>query len=259
MTCDVCGGPCNSKYSVCRANKDCKREYQRRVRAATLERLGREPGMDALLELAGEYQQRELDRAAERVEAQRQKDREDRKGRHRANRDRDREYNRAWRRDNQERVRAQRQRHYQRHLEENRAYGRERYQANRDEILKYGSEYRSALRSTVSGTARLMFLGARARARKRGLPFDLTAEWVESELAFVLEGGCPLLGIEITLGSGPRSAGTPSIDRFRPELGYVQSNCWVLSWAANNMKRDMPLDFVRRLVALAETRFEGAA
>ena len=29
--CEVCGGPCNSKYSVCRENEECRREYQRRV------------------------------------------------------------------------------------------------------------------------------------------------------------------------------------------------------------------------------------
>ena len=146
----------------------------------------------------------------------------------------------AWRDKNQEKLQAQ---------------AKERYQGNRDALLEYGAGYRSALGSTVEGRARLMFLGARARARERGLPFDLTAEWLESELALALENGCPLLGVEITLTTGPRTPGSPSIDRFRPELGYTQANCWVISFRANRMKQDATLDFMRRVLEYADTRF----
>ena len=211
MTCDVCGRPCNSKYSVCEGTPECARERKRR-RNGTAETRAR----------AREYR--------------------------RENREHIQALHKSWRQDNAERLRAR---------------AAERYEAGRDKSLEYGNDYRRALRSTVEGTARLMFLGARARARKYSLPFDLTTEWVAAELALALENGCPLLGIEIVLSTGRRgsrsSPGTPSIDRFRPELGYVRANCWIVSWAANEIKRDLTLDFVRTVVGMADSRFKGAA
>ena len=287
--CEVCGTPCGSKYSVCRENKDCRREYRRRAQDAMLERIRvdrpdiwdmmpeREEGPTAC-ELCGgplnwgnatgvcsrnpecEREQRRRDNRLRRARPEvRERERASRREYHRNNLEQEQEYARRWREDNPDLVRAQRKRRYQKDLEGSRARGRERYQADHDAILERNNDYRIAMRSTVEGTARLLFLGTRARARKRGLPFDLTAEWVESELALALENGCPLLGIEITLGTGPRSPSVPSIDRFRPELGYVQANCWILSFAANNMKHDMTIDFIRKVAALADTRFKGVA
>ncbi len=254
-SCEVCGGPVNNKHSVCRQNRDCRQEYRRRAQDVILERLGDygPDNWDAVLEQASEYQRRKLEEDLTRA----QRERARRRRRYRDDWDRIRERERTWRQNNPERVRAWERSYRRAHREKLRAAGQEWYQANRARLLEYGSGYRSALRSTVEGTARLMFLGSRARARARGLPFDLTAEWVESELAFALENGCPLLGIEITLdrSDGRRPPGTPSIDRFRPELGYTQANCWVISFRANSMKQDASLDFMRRVLGYADTRF----
>ena len=293
--CEVCGGPCNSKYSVCRENEECRREYQRRVqrkyvdanRDAVLERAKkgraadperfrersrakrakksaerkaqRQAHLDELLELAEEYHRGKQEESTVRAEAARQRDREGRRRRRQKNPEQDRESVRRWKKANPEKVAATAKRHRQKNAEKISAQKKGLYRANREQFLERNDASRAAMHSTVQGTARLLFLGVRARARKRGLPFDLTAEWVESELALALENGCPLLGIEITLGTGPRSPSVPSIDRFRPELGYVQANCWILSFAANNMKHDMTIDFIRKVAALADTRFKGVA
>jgi hypothetical protein len=229
--CEVCGAPCRSKHLVCKRTPECARERKRREAKASRDA---NPG------------RREKERAYSREYRQ---DHPEQVRAYRANYvqgnlEQVRAYNSGWsrqhRQDNAEQIRAHRQ-----------AY----YRDNREQVLERNTGYRTALRSTVPGAARLMFLGARARARKGRLPFDLTAEWVESELVSALENGCPLLGIKITLNTGRRLSASPSIDKFRPELGYVQDNCWVVSWAANAMKHDMPIDFVREVVATGTPDF----
>jgi hypothetical protein len=262
-TCEVCGGPCKSKYSVCRENEDCRREYQRRVQRKYVA-----ANHDAVLERAREGYDPEhrRERRRDNLEAEQARDRayyRDNRERvaarhaawYSANRDAALERAAQWQRDNPERVQAQRESYRRDNLEKIRARRKEQYQADRDLVL---GRLRAA-NSTVQGAAELMLLRARAGARKASLPFDLTLEWAESELALALENGCPLLGTEIALGPSRRLPASPSIDRFRPELGYVQSNCWVISWAANDMKRDATVDFMQRVLAMADARFGGAA
>jgi hypothetical protein len=72
----------------------------------------------------------------------------------------------------------------------------------------------------------------RSRARRGGLPFNLTIEDI------VIPTVCPVLGITLSRGSGYRSGCSPSIDRINPSLGYVKGNIIVVSMRANEIKRD---------------------
>jgi len=77
---------------------------------------------------------------------------------------------------------------------------------------------------------------AEMRASKKHVPFGLTAEWAKSHWT----GVCELTGIEFVLGQrgpGPKSF-SPSIDRIKPELGYVESNCRFVIWAVNAFKAE---------------------
>jgi hypothetical protein len=79
---------------------------------------------------------------------------------------------------------------------------------------------------------------ARASAKKRGVPFDLTKDW----LAARWTGYCELTGLPFATVSGPARRGGrregPSIDRVRAEEGYVQSNCRVILQAVNQFRGD---------------------
>lgn len=68
-----------------------------------------------------------------------------------------------------------------------------------------------------------MFRGAKARAKKAGLPFDLTLEDI------VIPALCPALGTPMV---------KPSLDRTIPSLGYVKGNVQVISHRANRLKCD---------------------
>lgn len=77
---------------------------------------------------------------------------------------------------------------------------------------------------------------ARLRARSLGLPFDLTAEWFAA--VWPPNGRCEVLP-NIVLQWGSEDLGTsPSIDRIFPDLGYVQTNCRIISNRANTLKND---------------------
>lgn len=82
---------------------------------------------------------------------------------------------------------------------------------------------------------------AKRRAVKKGLPFDLSAH--KDELVRRREVGlCELTGIpfrdtKVSEGQGPKW-NSPSIDRIKPDLGYVYSNIRIVLHAINSMMGD---------------------
>lgn len=81
---------------------------------------------------------------------------------------------------------------------------------------------------------------AKARAKQTRLSFSLSAADVD------VPAVCPALGIPIIIGKA-RGAGSPSLDRVQPDLGYVPGNVRVISNQANCLKGDKGLDNLRRL------------
>ncbi len=91
-----------------------------------------------------------------------------------------------------------------------------------------------------------MVEAAKHRAKKLGLPFDL--DWREITVPSL----CPVLGIPLVSGFVGFNDNGPSLDRLKPELGYVKENVRVISYRANAIKRDATLDELRALVAYVE-------
>jgi hypothetical protein len=76
-------------------------------------------------------------------------------------------------------------------------------------------------------------IGAKSRAKKKGLEFSLTkedVEWVEI---------CPVFGVKLEygVGVGPKPL-SPSLDRIDSSKGYVKGNVQILSNKANVMKHN---------------------
>ena len=75
--------------------------------------------------------------------------------------------------------------------------------------------------------------GARLRAKKKGLPFDISLEDI------FIPKKCPLTDLElksyegIAGKQGPKF-NSPTLDRVLPELGYIKGNVRVISSLANN-------------------------
>lgn len=75
---------------------------------------------------------------------------------------------------------------------------------------------------------RTLIVYARYRAKRKGVPFSLTLDDIP------VPSHCPILGTALDF-SGDQST-YPSIDRIKPELGYIPGNVWVISAKANAMK-----------------------
>lgn len=56
-----------------------------------------------------------------------------------------------------------------------------------------------------------------------------------------------MLGIELSISEGRMADNSPSLDRFKPELGYVKGNIHVISTRANRIKNDATYNEIRKL------------
>jgi hypothetical protein len=99
-----------------------------------------------------------------------------------------------------------------------------------------------------------LLTAARYRSRQRGLPFDL--DEYRQQLADRLQKmECELTGIPLDLKT-PRAWNAPSIDRIRPEAGYVISNVRIVAFAVNVMMNTWGEDKVLEIAGAMAKRKE---
>jgi len=80
---------------------------------------------------------------------------------------------------------------------------------------------------------------AKSRSKKLEVPFSLTQESVCS-LYEESDGICPVLGVPMRVGGDLQFV--PSLDRIKPELGYVLGNVRLISYRANSLRADATAD-----------------
>jgi hypothetical protein len=90
----------------------------------------------------------------------------------------------------------------------------------------------------------------KARAKKIGVPFDLTVD------DYFIPEFCPVLGIPLVRGKRG-NPGNPEFDRFVPELGYVRGNVTVISARANRLKSNGTLRELERVVGWMRSRMRS--
>ena len=88
-----------------------------------------------------------------------------------------------------------------------------------------------------------MYMGAKERAKLQGIPFTLKL----SDMPAMPEH-CPVFGFRLQIGE---SKGThdksPSLDKIRPEKGYVPGNIQIISGKANKMKSNATTEEIGKL------------
>jgi hypothetical protein len=73
----------------------------------------------------------------------------------------------------------------------------------------------------------------RDRAKAKGVLFDVSAAYLES----ITPDTCPVFGTAFSfINNVKMTSDSPSVDRLRPELGYVGGNIVVVSMRANAIK-----------------------
>lgn len=108
----------------------------------------------------------------------------------------------------------------------------------------YNANYH--MNSKVKYPCRYLLYNARHSAKKKGVDFNITEEDIQ------IPETCPVLGIPLKFNGGYRSDNSPSMDRFDNSLGYIKGNVNVISWRANNLKRDGTAEEFRSLVRWLE-------
>lgn len=154
---------------------------------------------------------------------------------------------------NSEKDKAAKKRSYIKHFAKNKIRLATLYASNRTAIKKRSQAWRKANRAKMLSTLReyrrthlayTMLIAARYRAKKTGV----TCTIVEADI--FIPSICPVLGIPLAPATtGKWSPGSPSLDRIIPEIGYVKGNVRVISWRANNLKRDGTAEEFERIAA----------
>lgn len=114
------------------------------------------------------------------------------------------------------------------HRESNRLWA----QKKRDEMSP-SERQQKHLRQKKANPQYYLWNHARQRAAAAGIPFDLTVEDI------VIPEVCPVFGVKLEWGVGVRgwrNLWAPSLDKIKPELGYVRGNVMIISNRANHLK-----------------------
>jgi len=85
---------------------------------------------------------------------------------------------------------------------------------------------------------------AKTRAGSLDVPFDLTPEYLES----IWTGRCPVLDLPLNLYTDRKDELAAELDRYLPELGYVQGNVNWLSRKANRIKSNSSIEVHERML-----------
>lgn len=95
---------------------------------------------------------------------------------------------------------------------------------------------------------RVLVHGAKHRAKRLGVPFDLAYSDI------TVPDLCPVLGIPLRPHVGGRAGyfpDSPTLDRVVPELGYVPGNVRVISARANLIKKDAKIWELEKILEYA--------
>jgi len=115
--------------------------------------------------------------------------------------------------------------------------------------------YRTGSTRTLAFVTNNLYQGARARARKRGVPFQLTKEWIRHHLETAWNRGEVVLA---TKGTGERSPRAASIDRIVPHVGYVEENCRIVPVQINCAKGEWDEESFLAVVGAEVDRLRAA-
>lgn len=131
------------------------------------------------------------------------------------------------------------------HPEWKRRTGREWMRKKRAALGKDGRQAEARRRKTADPIGYLVE-HARQRAIAKGISFDLTRD------DLIMPEACPVLGLPFEWGTGQmgwRNMRSPSLDRIRPQEGYVKGNVQIISNRANHLKSNGTISELEAVLA----------
>ena len=94
---------------------------------------------------------------------------------------------------------------------------------------------------------RSILSGIKSKCKRKNIEFSI----LENDF-LPLPKYCPVLGIKLNWNNTKQSNNSPSIDRINPNLGYTKGNSMIISWRANDLKRNATLEELKALVFFLE-------
>ena len=148
-------------------------------------------------------------------------------------------YDKARRPANKEKAAARQKVYRERNKEQIAARDRAYRQANKEKVAARHKAYHEANKEAPAYRAIQLCTNSRNRARLKGIPFDLTREWIQERIE---SGKCAVTGIPFDLSSTEKMGGknkyAPSLDRIDSSLGYTMDNVQVVIWQYNAAKAE---------------------
>jgi hypothetical protein len=128
-----------------------------------------------------------------------------------------------------------------------RKYALEYAAKNRERKREYDRERREKLKYRTRHARKISRISSRTKNPVLYLLRQVKSSAAEKELEFSIRerdifipSSCPYLNIPILMDGHKRNL--PSVDRINNKLGYTPGNVEVISWRANELKRDATLD-----------------
>lgn len=130
-------------------------------------------------------------------------------------------------------------------------YAKQHYETNKKDYIVRAQKQKANARKDEQKFLRMMLSRVKHRAKKRGIPFNLSLDDLK------IPEVCPVFGIPLEFGAKIKgtflpSPNSPSVDKFIPALGYIPSNIQVISHRANVLKRDGTLEEFKCLIRWME-------
>jgi hypothetical protein len=109
------------------------------------------------------------------------------------------------------------------------------YRKNNNKKLKK-IEQLSRLKTRQTTIPNRLLALAKLRAKKKGLPFNLSLEYIVS--IWPKDNNCPVFNTPFQIDSKGSRSMNATLDRIIPSEGYIKGNVVVISFKANRIKND---------------------
>lgn len=93
-----------------------------------------------------------------------------------------------------------------------------------------------------------LWKSAQQRAKRYNLPFTIQVSDI------IIPEYCPVLGIKLKQAKGRMNDFSPTLDRIKPEMGYVPGNICVMSNKANRLKGDGSIEEHEKIISFLKKK-----
>ena len=74
------------------------------------------------------------------------------------------------------------------------------------------------------------------------------------EKDIIIPENCPIFGTKLERGIGMISNSSPTLDRIDSSMGYIKGNIHIISWRANNIKKNATLAELKSILDYMKDR-----